>query len=71
MKESKKTGKGSGNFKKKHGENGERKQQVCKNTSKYFWSHGVCTHESVECIWKKPGHQDDATVGEKKGGSTE
>ena len=40
MKELKKAGQGSGNFKKKHGGNGERKQRVCKNTNKYCWSHG-------------------------------
>jgi len=62
----KKAGQGSSNFKKKHGGNGERKQRVCKNTNKYCWSHGACAHESMYCSWKKPGHQDDATVGEKE-----
>jgi len=41
MKELKKAKQGLGEFRKKHGENGDRKQRVRKNTSKYCWSHGA------------------------------
>ena len=68
MKELKKAEQDSGNYKKKHNGNGERKPRVWKKISKYCWSHGACANESVECIWKNAGRQDDATVGEKKAG---
>ena len=70
-KELKKAGQVLGNFKQRHGGNGERKKCVHRNTSKYCWSHGECAHEGVDFNWKKPGHQDDANVGDKKGISTE
>ena len=36
----------------------------------YCWSHGKCNHKSSECKNKKQGHKDDATLKDKKGGST-
>ena len=36
--------------------------------NKYCWSHGACAHTSAECRSKKPGHQDDATFQNMKGG---
>jgi hypothetical protein len=41
-----------------------------RNTSKYCWSHGACSHSSAECNNKRPGHTDAATFEEKMGGST-
>ena len=41
-----------------------------KNTSKYCWSHGACSHTGRECNAPKPGHQSDATFENKMGGST-
>ena len=41
-----------------------------KNTSKYCWSHGACAHSSADCNNKKRGHQDEATLKNKMGGST-
>ena len=35
----------------------------------YCWTHGRCNHKSNECRSKKAGHQDDATLKNKKGGS--
>ena len=40
-------------------------------TNKYCWSHGACAHTSSECRSKKPGHRDDATFRDKKGGCTD
>ena len=40
-----------------------------RNTSKYCWSHGACAHSGFECTNKKPGHVDDATFTDRKGGS--
>ena len=48
----------------------DRRMTQRKNTSKYCWSHGACSHESKNCNQKKDGHQDDATFTNKKGGST-
>ena len=43
------------------------------NNKKYCWTHG-CTrnnnHLSSTCVNKKAGHQDDATLSNRKGGST-
>ena len=36
----------------------------------YCWSHGKCNHQSKDCKNKKEGHQDEATLADKKGGST-
>ena len=36
----------------------------------YCWTHGRCNHKSSECNNKKRGHKDDATLQDKKGGST-
>ena len=36
----------------------------------YCWTHGHCNHKSSECRNKKKGHKDDATLQDKKGGST-
>ena len=40
-------------------------------TNKYCWSHGACAHTSAECRSKKPGHKDDATFRDMKGGCTD
>jgi len=64
MSEMKKVGQGAGVSTSK---NREKTKHVKKNTSKYCWRHGTCAHESVDCIWKKLGHQDKATVDKKKG----
>ena len=45
MKEMKKAGQGAGNSTQK---NGDRKKRVRKNTTKYFWSHGLCAHDRVD-----------------------
>ena len=47
-----------------------RTQRTRRNTSKYCWSHGACAHWGSECTNKKPGHIDDATFTDRKGGST-
>ena len=65
MKELKKAGQGAGNSAQK---NGDKKKRVRKNMTKYCWSHG---NDIVDYSWRKAGHQNDATVGEKKGGSNE
>lgn len=37
----------------------------------YCWTHGPnATHNSAACRWKQPGHVDDATAADKRGGST-
>ena len=41
-----------------------------RNTSKYCWTHGACSHSSAECNNKREGHQDSATFANKQGGST-
>ena len=41
-----------------------------KDTSKYCWSHGACTHGSSDCRSPKPGHKNEATFENKMGGST-
>ena len=41
-----------------------------RNTSKYFWSHGTCAHDSNEYKSKKPGHTDSAIFENKQGGSS-
>ena len=40
-------------------------------TNKYCWSHGVCAHTSAEYRSKKPGHKDDTTFRDMKGGCTD
>ena len=40
-------------------------------TNKYCWSHGACGHEGKYCRNKKDGHKDNATFGNKMGGSTD
>ena len=39
------------------------------NTSKYCWTHGACNHDSNQCRAKAQGHQDSATLDNRKGGS--
>jgi len=39
-------------------------------TSKYCWTHGGCNHTSSECRTKSIGHQDSATLRNRKGGSS-
>ena len=34
----------------------------------YCWTHGRCGHSSSECFTKAEGHQNDATLENKKGG---
>ena len=41
-----------------------------RNTSKYCWTHGACSHESSDCNAKAQWHQDSATFSNKMGGST-
>ena len=53
-----------------NGSNGNGSRQRRRNVSKYYWSHGACTHASRDCKKKKPGHKDDATFDDKMGGST-
>ena len=36
---------------------------------RYCWTHGCCAHWGRHCNAKKPGHQDDATFKDRKGGS--
>ena len=36
----------------------------------YCWTHGWVNHKGCDCSNKKPGHQDDATLTNRKGGST-
>ena len=38
-------------------------------TDKYCWTHGACSHQSVQCNSKAPGHQDAATLENRMGGS--
>ena len=47
-----------------------RRQTTRRNTSKYCWSHGACSHSSKDCNSKRDGHQDNATFENKMGGST-
>ena len=46
------------------------RKRIRRNTSKYCWTHGACAHTGFECTNKKPGHIDDATFQDRKGGST-
>ena len=48
-----------------------RQHRTRRNTSKYCWSHAACAHWGTECTNKKPGHIDDATFTNRKGGSTD
>ena len=36
---------------------------------RYCWTHGCCAHWGRHCNAKKPGHKDDATFKDRKGGS--
>ena len=48
-------------------------QRTVKNRSrrsKYFWTHGLCNHVGSACKYKKEGHVDEATVENRKNGST-
>ena len=38
-------------------------------TSKYYWTHGACNHNSNECNRKAPGHKTNATKASNLGGS--
>ena len=38
-------------------------------TDKYCWTHGACSHQSVQCNSKAPGQQDAATLENRMGGS--
>ena len=38
-------------------------------TKKYCWTHGLWNHTSQECGVRKEGHQEDATMDNKMGGS--
>ena len=38
--------------------------------NKYCWTHGRCNHTSNSCESKAPGHQNEATMENKIGGST-
>ena len=40
------------------------------HTDKYCWSHEERGHEGKACRKMKPGHRDEATFGNKLGGST-
>ena len=40
------------------------------NISMYCWTHGACTHCSLDCNNKATDHKDDATFENKMGGST-
>ena len=46
------------------------RKRIRRNTSRYCWTHGACAHTGFECTNKKPGHIDDATFQDRKGGST-
>ena len=50
--------------------NGRGSLRPRRNTSKYCWTHGACSHESSDCNAKAQGHQDSATFNNKMGGST-
>ena len=52
------------------GQGGGPQLRRCRNTSKYCWTHGACSHSSAECNNKREGHQDSATFANKQGGST-
>ena len=49
--------------------NPQRRSFVRNKTDKYCWSHGACGHDGKDCRNKKPGHRDDATFGNRLGGS--
>ena len=38
--------------------------------TKYCYSHGLCNHTSKKCRNKKEGHNDDATLKNRMGGSS-
>ena len=41
-----------------------------RNTSNYCWSHGACSHKGKDCRNKRQGHNDEAMIQNKMGGST-
>ena len=45
-----------------------RRTRQRKNTSKYCWSHGACSHESKDCTSPRKGHKWDATFENKMDG---
>ena len=46
------------------------KQQSRRKPRKYCWTHGWCAHSGMDCNSKAEGHQDEATLENKMGGST-
>jgi hypothetical protein len=52
--------------------NGGNRSNGKRNRTKYCWTHGACAHDSKDCNpnTRAPGHQDDATMANKMGGST-
>ena len=44
--------------------------QTRKKPRKYCWTHGWCAHAGVDCNAKADGHQDEATLQNRMGGST-
>jgi len=38
--------------------------------SKYCWTHGLCHHHSKDCRTKADGHKDNATLDNRRGGSS-
>lgn len=41
-----------------------------KRERKYCWTHGLCAHNGTECTQRMNGHQEQAIVTDRKGGST-
>ena len=39
------------------------------DTTKYCHTHGACNHNSSECNRKAPGHRNNATLANRRGGS--
>ena len=50
--------------------NCSRRRRTRGTIDSYCWSHGACAHSSSQCQSKKAGHQDNATLVNKLGGST-
>ena len=40
-----------------------------RNTRKYFWSHGACSHTIMDCNMKNTGHKYAATFSDRMEGS--
>ena len=45
-------------------------QQSRRNRTKYCWSHGQCAHAGKECRNPQPGHDINATIQNRRGGSS-